>query len=70
METNEKQVSNNIKALLKRYNISREYLAEELGITKRTLVRIINRPFKYSLEYLEIVAGIIGCNINDFFMPL
>ena len=70
METDEKQVSNNIKALLKRYDISREYLAKKLGITTRTLVRIINRPFKYSLEYLQLVADNIGCNINDFFMPL
>lgn len=70
METDEKQVSNNIKALLKRYDISREYLAKELKITTRTLVKVINHPFKYSLEYLQAVADIIGCNINDFFMPL
>lgn len=70
METDEKQVSNNIKALLKRYDISREYLAKELKITTRTLVKVINHPFKYSLEYLQSVADIIGCNINDFFMPL
>jgi transcriptional regulator with XRE-family HTH domain len=70
METNEKQVSNNIKALLKRYDISRENLAEKLGITKRTLIKVVNHPFRYNVDYLNKVASIIGCNINDFFMPL
>ena len=70
METNEKQVSNNIKAMLKRYDMSREELAEKLGITKRTLIKVVNHPFKYKVDYLNKVALIIGCNINDFFMPL
>lgn len=70
METNEKQVSNNIKALLKRYDISRDELAEKLDITKRTLIKVINHPFRYNVDYLNKVASIIGCNINDFFMPL
>lgn len=70
METNEKQISNNIKAMLKRYDISRDELAMKLGITKRTLIKIVNHPNKYSINYLNEVASIIGCNINDFFMPL
>lgn len=70
METNEKQVSNNIKAILKRYDISREELAEKLGITKRTLITIVNHPFRYKINYLNEIASLIGCNVNDFFMPL
>jgi transcriptional regulator with XRE-family HTH domain len=70
METNEKQISNNIKAMLKRHDISREELAKRLGITLRTLVKIVNHPFRYSIDYLNQVADVIGCNINDFFMPL
>lgn len=70
METNEKQISNNIKALLKRYDMSRDELAEKLGITKRTLVKVINHPNRYSIDYLNQVANIIGCNINEFFLPL
>lgn len=70
METNEKQISNNIKAMLKRYGISREELAEKLGITTRTLIKVVNHPCKYPINYLNNVADIIGCNINDFFMPL
>jgi len=70
METNEKQISNNIKAQLKRHDMSREELSDKLGITKRTLIKIVNHPNKYSIDYLNKVANIIGCNINDFFMPL
>ena len=70
METNEKQISNNIKALLKRHDISREELSERLGITKRTLIKIVNHPNKYSNNYLNEVAQAIGCNINEFFLPL
>lgn len=70
METNEKQVSNNIKALLKRYDISRDALAERLQISKRTLIKVINHPFRYAIDYLNNVAYIIGCNVNEFFMPL
>ncbi len=70
METNEKQISNNIKAMLKRYGISREELADKLGITKRTLIKIVNHPNKYSINYLNEVASAIGCNINEFFLPL
>lgn len=70
METNEKQVSNNIKAMLKRYGISREELAEKLDISTRTLIKIVNHPFRYNVNYLNEVASVIGCNINDFFMPL
>ena len=68
METNEKQVSNNIKAMLKRYDMSREELAEKLGITKRTLITIVNHPFRYNINYLNSIADAIGCSLNEFFL--
>ena len=70
METNEKQVSNNIKAQLKRHNIIMEDLAKILGKTRRTIINVVNHPFKYNINYLNKIADAIGCNINDFFMPL
>ena len=70
METNEKQVSNNIKGVLRRYDITMEELAKRLGIARRTVIVIVNNPFSYKLNYLIEVADAIGCNINDFFMPL
>lgn len=70
METNEKQVSNNIKAQLKRHGLIMEDLAQKLGITRRTVVTIVNHPFRYKIDYLNKIAEVIGCNINDFFMQL
>lgn len=70
METNEKQVSNNIKGLLKRYNITMEEVAKKLGISRRTVVMIVNNPFSYKLNFLRDVADAIGCNIIDIFKPL
>ena len=70
METNEKKISNNIKALLKRREITQEELAKRLGITRRTVIKIVNHPNKYSLNYLNEIANEIGCNVNEFFLPL
>ena len=70
METNEKQVSNNIKALLKRHDIIMEDLAKKLGITRRTVVTIVNHPFRYNINYLNEIADAIGCNVDEFFLPL
>jgi DNA-binding XRE family transcriptional regulator len=68
METNEKKVSNNIKAMLKRYDITQEQLAERLGITRRTIINVVNHPFRYNINYLNSIASAIGCSLNDFFL--
>ena len=70
METNEKRVSNNIKAMLKRYDVTQEDLAGRLGITRRTIVNVVNHPFRYNIDYLNSIASAIGCSINDFFLFL
>lgn len=70
METNEVQVSNNINGLLKRYGITREIIANKLGITTRTLLNIINHPFSYDINSLNNLANAIGCNVDEFFLPL
>lgn len=70
METNEKQVSNNIKAQLKRHDLIMEDLAKTIGVTRRTIINIVNHPFGYNIDYLNKIADAIGCNLNDFFMPL
>lgn len=70
METNEKRVSNNIKAMLKRYDVTQEELAGRLGITRRTIVNVVNHPFRYNIDYLNSIASAIGCSINDFFLAI
>lgn len=70
METNEEQVVRNIKAIQKRYGISDNDISSKLDITERTYINIKNHPFNYSINRLNDIATIIGCNINEFFLPL
>lgn len=70
METNEMQVSRNIKAVRERYGLSQEQLAEKIGITDRTYKNIEKNPFSYTINKLNDIAVAIGCNINEFFLPL
>lgn len=70
METNEFQVSNNINGLIKRYGKTRQEIAKSLNITTRTLLNIINHPFSYDINSLNNLANVIGCNIDEFFLPL
>lgn len=70
METNEAQVVRNIKAIQKRYGLTDADISSKLSITERTYLNIKNHPFNYSINKLNEIAGIIGCNINEFFLPL
>lgn len=70
METNEEQVVRNIKAIQKRYGLSDNDISSKLDITERTYINIKNHPFSYSINKLNDIAAIIGCNINEFFLPL
>lgn len=70
METNEKLVSNNIKAMLKRYDITQKQLANKLGVCEKTIVTVVNHPFRYDINYLNSMASIIGCSLNDFFLKI
>lgn len=70
METNEKQVSNNIKAQIKKHGLTILGLADIMGVSRPTITRIVNHPFNTNLKKIKKVADTIGCDINDFFMPL
>ena len=70
METNEQQVSRNIKGLMKRYGEDNTSISTKLKVTDKTITNIINNPFKYSMEKLQTLANAIGCNIDEFFLPL
>lgn len=69
METNELQVSRNIKSCRERYGLTQEDVSKKLGITKQTYIKIENSPLLCSIQRLNEVANVIGCNINDFFIP-
>ena len=68
METNELQISRNIKSCREKYGKTQENVAEILKISKQTYLTIENNPMSYSINKLNDIANAIGCNINDFFL--
>lgn len=68
METEELQVSRNIKSCREKYGKTQQDIAEELNITKQTYLSIENNPMNQSINRLNSVATAIGCNIDDFFL--
>jgi transcriptional regulator with XRE-family HTH domain len=70
VETNEEQVVRNIKAIQKRYGLTDADISGKMCITERTYLNIKNHPFNYSINKLNEIANTIGCNINEFFLPL
>ncbi len=70
METSEEQVVRNIKSSRERYGKTQEEVAKKANMTSRTYKSIENHPFNYSIDKLNTVAIAIGCNIDEFFLPL
>jgi len=68
VETNELQVSRNIKSCRERTGMTQEAIANILGITKQTYLSIENNPMNYSINKLNSIANAIGCNIDEFFL--
>lgn len=68
METEELQVSRNIKSCREKYGKTQQDIAECLNITKQTYLSIENNPMNQSINRLNSVATAIGCNIDDFFL--
>lgn len=73
METNELNVSRNIKALRTRKGLTQEDISSKIvykskQLSLRTYKKIENHPFSYPIHLLNEIAGIIGCNINQFFL--
>lgn len=68
METDELQISRNIKACREKKGKTQEDIASILKITKQTYLNIENNPTSYSINKLNNVAIAIGCNIDEFFL--
>lgn len=68
METNEKQISRNIKSRRQKVGLTQEQIAKILGITMATYKNIENNPLKYSINKLTTIADALGCTIDDFLM--
>lgn len=70
MEKDESQVTRNIASARVRHGKTQELVAKGLKITERTYKNIENNPFSYSITKLNEVAKAIGCNIDEFFLPI
>ena len=60
-----KILSENIKALRKRYELSQFEFAEECGINKDTLGRIEREEYNPSLELLQLIAAYSGLTVSE-----
>ena len=67
METNELQISRNIKSCREKRGKTQDDIANIMEITKQTYLKIENNPMNYSINKLNDVANAIGCNIDEFF---
>lgn len=68
METNELQISRNIKSCREKRGKTQDDIANIMAITKQTYLKIENNPMTYSINKLNDVANAIGCNIDEFFL--
>ena len=68
METNELQISRNIKSCREKYGKTQDDICKILNCSKPTYVSIENNPMSYPINKLQLVAEAIGCNIDDFFL--
>lgn len=68
METNELQISRNIKSCREKRGKTQDDIANIMEITKQTYLKIENNPMNYSINKLNDVANAIGCNIDEFFL--
>ena len=68
METNEIQISRNIKSCREKNGKTQEDVAKILKISKQTYLTIENNPMSYSINKLNDIAVAIGCNIDEFFL--
>jgi len=68
METNEEQVSRNIKSVRQKRGLTQEEIAKKMNISKPTYLQIENKPFNQSIVKLTELANELGCNIDEFFL--
>ena len=68
MNTNGKEIANNIRAERNRANLSQEKVAEVLGITLRTYNTYELDAKNIGASTLGKLANLFGCNVNAFYL--
>ncbi|QDY27177.1 helix-turn-helix transcriptional regulator [Clostridium botulinum] len=60
-------VKNNLKEILKDRGIKQVWLAEQVGVNRKTLNNTINNKYNPSLELALKIAEVLDMNIHDIF---
>ena len=61
------KMKNNIKELRKNKKLRQEDLAEELGVTRQTVIAIENNKYDPTLELAMKISAFFGKNVTDIF---
>ena len=61
------KMKNNIKELRKNKKLRQEDLAEELGVTRQTVIAIENNKYDPTLELAMKIYEFFGVSVNDIF---
>ena len=69
METNEENISRNIKALRVKRGLNQEQAASLLNVSKPTYLNIEKHPLGVPINKLLQVAECLQCSLNEFFLP-
>ena len=59
------KMKNNIKELRKNKKLRQEDLAEELGVTRQTVIAIENNKYDPTLQLAMKISAFFGKNVND-----
>ncbi|MBN3451421.1 transcriptional regulator [Clostridium botulinum] len=60
-------VKNNLKEILKDRGIKQVWLAEQVGVNRKTLNNTINNKYNPSLELALKIAEVLNMSIHDIF---
>lgn len=66
---NFKQVGNNIVEMINKLGITQQKLADEIGISKQVMSKIINGKKAINVAELSKIATILGVSTDDLLVP-
>lgn len=61
------KVTNNLKRILKKHGIKQVWLAEQVGVNRKTLNNLINGKYNTSLEVALKIAQVLKMSTDDIF---
>ncbi|MCH4009059.1 helix-turn-helix transcriptional regulator [Companilactobacillus sp.] len=67
MIENEKKISNNLKQYRKAEKLSQQDLADQVGVTRQSILLIEKDKFNPSILLALKIANALGVDVNDLF---